>query len=400
MARKQANTRLQTREARRKLAPQLEPYWHEIRRGMAIGYYRGARGGVWWLREVRDGKRVKRRIAVADDELDADGKDVLSWDQAIKVAIGEERPTVVVLPPYTVKQAIEDYFEHRRAKSPSGSVATDQAKIDATIDAKMAGRDVNDLTAGELLRWRDGLVPGTTDRDRKRRGQATANRTWTILRATLNLAHTSGHARSRDAWGKVKPFANVDQPRVRSLSAVEAKRALNAMPVRFRRLARGALYTGLRLGELIELRAADVEGERVRVRNSKSGKGRTVPLSAEGMQFFDEQTAGLEGDAHVFTRPNGTPWQRIDASRHMAAASKAAALKPAATFHDLRRSYASLLINAGTDAEIIQELLGHADLRMTRRAYAHLLDKTIAKAVRKHLPSFGLEPSKVRKLRK
>jgi site-specific recombinase XerD len=68
-------------------------------------------------------------------------------------------------------------------------------------------------------------------------------------------------------------------------------------------------------------------------------------------------------------------------------------------FHDLRRSYGSLLLNAGADAEVMQELLGHADLRVTRRAYAHLLNATVAETVKKELPSFGLERSNVRKLR-
>lgn len=76
----------------------------------------------------------------------------------------------------------------------------------------------------------------------------------------------------------------------------------------------------------------------------------------------------------------------------------AAKIRPAATFHDLRRSYASLLINRGTDAEVIRELLGHADLRMTIRAYAHLLNRTVAKVVKKKLPSFGFERDNVRKL--
>ena len=49
----------------------------------------------------------------------------------------------------------------------------------------------------------------------------------------------------------------------------------------------------------------------------------------------------------------------------MARASEPASVKPPATFRDLRRSYVSLLINRGTDAAIIHELLGRADLRMT-----------------------------------
>jgi integrase len=72
----------------------------------------------------------------------------------------------------------------------------------------------------------------------------------------------------------------------------------------------------------------------------------------------------------------------------MRAACAAAKIEPPAVFHDLRRSYGSLLLNSGASADAIQELLGHADLRMTRRAYAHIADKTLQKAVKK-LPSFG-----------
>jgi integrase len=86
-------------------------------------------------------------------------------------------------------------------------------------------------------------------------------------------------------------------------------------------------------------------------------------------------------------------------TRPMRRACAKAGISPPATFHDLRRSYASLLINKKTDVEVIQKLLGHADLRMTVRAYAHLLDATISKAVKKNLPSFGLAPTNVKKLR-
>jgi integrase len=163
------------------------------------------------------------------------------------------------------------------------------------------------------------------------------------------------------------------------------------MPEDFRQLARGALYTGLRHGGLLSLLASDIADGQVRVRHSKTGKSRSVPLSAEGEEFFSRMTSGKSGDSLVFTREDGSEWQRMQASRLMASACEAAEIDPRATFHDLRRSYASLLINRGTDAEIIKELLGHADLRMTTRAYAHLLNRTVAKVVRKKLPSFGLE---------
>jgi integrase len=230
----------------------------------------------------------------------------------------------------------------------------------------------------------------------QRRAQATALRVWRPFRAALEHAYRSRRADvpSADAWRAVRTFRNVDQPRRRFLSVAEAKRLLNSMPPDFRNLARGALYTGLRLGELLELRVADVADGQVHVRHSKAGKGRSVPLSGEGAEFCDGVTAGKAGDELVFLQESGAEWKRIHASRYMKRACKAAKVDPPAVFHDLRRSYGSLLLNRGADAEVIQELLGHADLRMTRRAYAHLLQRTVAKVVKKKLPSFGLEPSK------
>lgn len=398
MARQSRDFRLQMRDAHRKLAARHEPYWHELRRGLHLGYRKGGGGGVWWLREFRNGRYAKRRLGVADDELDADATAVLSWSDALTMALGEQRPTAHASAPYTVSEALDDYFAHRDAKSPSPSADRDRSKAKAVIIPKLGEKKVAALTTRELLRWRDGLVQASEDREAMRRAQATANRNWTVLRAALNHAYATGKAPLDQAWRSIRPFRNVDRPRTRFLSVAESKRILNAMPAEFRRLARGSLYIGLRLGELLALRVADVADGQVHVRHSKTGRPRVVPLSEEGGEFFDEVTSGRAGDDLVFPRHDGQLWRRMDASRYMARASIAAKIRPAATFHDLRRSYASLLINHGADAEVIRELLGHADLRMTIRAYARLLNRTVAKVVKKKLPSFGFERDNVQKL--
>ncbi|HEX6992580.1 MAG TPA: hypothetical protein VF339_00375, partial [Gammaproteobacteria bacterium] len=115
---------LQTPNARRKLRPAKEPYWADLRRGLAVGYYRGPDAGTWWLREYRNGKYVKRRLGAADDDVKADGADVLSWDDAKKLAGGEARPTVTKPGRYTVDDAADAYFEMRAKK---GDVTRDRA---------------------------------------------------------------------------------------------------------------------------------------------------------------------------------------------------------------------------------------------------------------------------------
>ncbi|MEJ0035330.1 MAG: tyrosine-type recombinase/integrase [Gammaproteobacteria bacterium] len=60
-------------------------------------------------------------------------------------------------------------------------------------------------------------------------------------------------------------------------------------------LARGALYTGLRHGELLSILVSDIADGQVLVRHSKTGKSRSVPLSAEGEEFFSRMTSGKSG---------------------------------------------------------------------------------------------------------
>ena len=59
-----------------------------------------------------------------------------------------------------------------------------------------------------------------------------------------------------------------------------------------------------------------------------------MPLSDEGGVFLDRMTAGKRGDELLFTRADGSPWYRMQASRYMRDACTAAKIEPPATFHD------------------------------------------------------------------
>jgi integrase len=192
----------------------------------------------------------------------------------------------------------------------------------------------------------------------------------------------------------VRPFQRVDRPRLRVLTAEEARRLLNALPPALRALARGALYTGARLGELQAFTVADVDDGEVRVRHSKSGRARSVPLTRDGVALLEQVMAGKAADARVFE-----PVSRVALARAMKAACVAAKITPAAHFHDLRRSYGSLLLNSGAPIDSIQRLLGHSDARMTMRTYAHLQQETLRQHVTQHLPSFGRERTNVTALK-
>jgi integrase len=89
-------------------------------------------------------------------------------------------------------------------------------------------------------------------------------------------------------------------------------------------------------------------------------------------------------------------WTPAQVRRAMDAANVAAKLSPKVVFYDLRRTYGSLLANAGAADAVIAHSLGHADTRMTRRHYAHLLDSVVAAELQARLPTFKATKSRPR----
>lgn len=116
-----------------------------------------------------------------------------------------------------------------------------------------------------------------------------------------------------------------------------------------------ATYSGLRLGELLKLDESHLrEGAIILPSTTKSGKPRTVPLpkAAAGIPLPLRATRGMV--QYRF--------------RQAAAAAGLAGVR----FHDLRHTYASLLIQAGASLSTVQELLGHSSIAITKDLYGHL----------------------------
>ncbi len=227
----------------------------------------------------------------------------------------------------------------------------------------------------------------------KRSRKATANRILTVLKAILNKAFHDELVDENVTWRRVKPFENVEQAKIRFLTEAECKRLINAARPDFRELLKAALFTGARCSELTQLEVASVniDTATVYIKQSKSDKGRYIPLSSEGLDFFKTLILGKDGDAFVFIKQDGTHWGENHHTRLLKEACHHASITPAIGFHELRHTYASLLAQAGADLLTISKLLGHADTRVTSRYYAHLCDKTLANTVNRLLPSFGHE---------
>ena len=110
------------------------------------------------------------------------------------------------------------------------------------------------------------------------------------------------------------------------------------------------------------------------------------------MRFFQRLAIGKAGDELLLRKQDGAAWGKNHAVRPLARACKAAVIRPAITFHELRHTFASLLAQAGMSLLELKELLGHADTRVTSRHYAHLCEKGLKRRIELLMPSFGTEP--------
>lgn len=421
MARAARDARLETRTSRLKLQVGKR-YFLPIGGGLSLMYRRTVSGfGTWSARVVgADGREAYRRLGDADDNQDADGESVLSFAQAQQKARDLAMESKIIAGrPVTVEAAATHYMAWFRENRKS--VRETEATIQAHILPTLGDRLLMDLDTPTLRRWLERLAatparkrtrthakqahrekPATAEEKRARK--STANRILSVLKAILNRAFQDGMVSDDTAWRRVKPFENADEPVTRFLTDAESTRLVNACAADFRPLVKAALFTGCRCGELTRLRVAEVNLDTGMVYVSpeaKSGKGRHVPLSDDGVDFFRSAVAGKVGSEYVFTRADGDPWGKNHHVRPLKEACSHAKIEPAVGFHDLRHTYASLLAQAGADLLTISKLLGHADTRITSRHYAHLCDKTLANTVRALLPSFGHKSdAKVREIGK
>jgi len=176
----------------------------------------------------------------------------------------------------------------------------------------------------------------------------------------------------------IKP-PGVPAGRVRYLEPKELTKLLKACPEYLRPIVGLGVSTGMRRGEIMSIRWANVDVARARIllTVTKNGEPRYAYLNGLSLQVIESlATANHKTTDKLF--PGITPAQVTVA---FVRACKTAEIDDF-SFHDLRHTAASWLRMKGADIHTVAQLLGHEDLRMAAR-YSHLSADFLGDAVRK-----------------
>lgn len=292
-----------------------------------------------------------------------------------------------------IKTVYAPYAEtHHRSRS-----TTDHLKAwTALNNRKLSQLTVKIVKSVRTKRLREGVAP------------ATLNRNLGALKTALNHAVEEGYLESNPLVGL--SGLKVENPnRVRYLLANEETRLRDALEAREQRLREGrtsgntwraergyplmpdlsnipfadhlkpmvllTINTGLRRGELFNLKWKDIVEDAISVTRSKSGQGRHIPLNSEARQIIEGWRATgtkrwvFESDGAAFDNVNKA-WRKLLMDARIADFR----------WHDLRHHFASKLVVASVPLNTVRELLGHSDLQMTLR-YAHLAPGHMREAV-------------------
>jgi integrase len=249
----------------------------------------------------------------------------------------------------------------------------------------------------------DDIAALLSDLQRQHRSAKTAAAALATLHAVLHYARRHG-------WAVIDPVAQLERDerprpvrrRYRVLGRAEIERLLDASSPPYRLMIATALYTGLRISELLGLIWPDIDFDvgliNVRAQLSRAHRGaparRVAPKSAAAYRdipLIDQlgqhllthkrSTPFAAPTDWVFATSRGTPQSQRNVSRRgLQHAVELAQLDrdgwPALRFHDLRHTFAShLILDHGLDVAHVSRILGHASTTITLDVYTHLFEE-------------------------
>ena len=228
---------------------------------------------------------------------------------------------------------------------------------------------VQDITANTLEDFKDYLI---NERELK---NSTVNRYNALLSKAFNLGVANKLINDNPTRyvGKLKE----KNYKIRFLTKDEEKRLFEALPEYLKPMVVCALQTGMRRGEIFNLKWSNIDFDYgfIELLETKSGKSRKIPISNTLMEVLGNIKRTSE---YVFVNPEtNKPYN--DIKKAWGSALKRAGIENF-RFHDLRHTVATRLAESNVDLVVVKEILGHADIQTTMR-YAHAVPKRKIEAI-------------------
>jgi site-specific recombinase XerD len=184
--------------------------------------------------------------------------------------------------------------------------------------------------------------------------------------------------REKFFWEIPRPKKQIQLPKV--FNQDEITQIIKAIKsIKHKTMLMLAYSAGLRVSEVVTIKPADIDSKRmcIFIRQAKGKKDRIVRLSPVLLVMLREywKTGRISKDGYLFPgQKEGEPYSTRSLQLILAAAKERAGIIKPGSVHALRHSFATHLLDKGTDVTMIMKLLGHNSIRTTLR-YLHLTNR-------------------------
>lgn len=407
-------------------SPKRVVVWDSVQKGLGVRI--SPKGAMTYVVKVRLGRgrfAAQRLVSLGRvgqlniKQVRIEARSVLA--RALTKSQPEPRPSVDFKDAVTIAKLCDMWLEkaahRRRGRGPLAGtlrkpehVENDKGRIEAHIKPLIGKVRVRELNRSIIESYRDAVSRGDTRLTKKgqrkrgvtrvRGGEGTANRSLSLLSTIMSFAVREEIIDRNPVFGIERSPGNM---RERFLSPEEFARlgevitkaeAQGAHPYGIA-IIRLLALSGARKSEITNLTwsAVDLRTGFLRLPRSKTGP-RLILITA-AMRAIIDKIKPVKGTDLVF--PNEDKTAPFDGVRKMWVGIRGAAGFPEVRLHDLRHSAASFALMSGVGLEVIGKLLGHSDVKTTRR-YAHLADFVVRAAAEQtadqiaDLMAFNLAP--------
>lgn len=314
-----------------------------------MSLYKRKNSPYWWVKFPHNGRRVQQSTGTSDKAK------AREYHDKLKASLWEQ-DRLGVKPKRSWNEAVVRYLAETSHKA---SQSTDKVHL------RWLDRLLSDVQLGNINR--DLLDRILSGRQAGGASNSTVNRTLEVVRAVLRRA-----ANEWEWLDRVPKVRMLPQPkrRVRWLTQKEADQLVATLPEHLAAMARFSLETGLRRANVTGLDWSQVDLARrtawVHPDQAKARKAIAVPLSATAVAVIRGQVG--KHKTRVFSY-KGKPVHQVNTKAWRAALRRCDIDN--FRWHDLRHTWASWHIQAGTPLHVLQELGGWECVEMVRK-YAHL----------------------------
>lgn len=255
--------------------------------------------------------------------------------------------------------ALESFVQKLQLKAYSSSTITTYRNEFMQLLKLLKEKPVGNLTVEDLKRYMSYVL--------------------TKERLSENTAHSRLNALKfyfEQVLGREKFFYEIPRPKkVQKLPKVISEEKileglLKVANIKHRALLLLAYSAGMRVSEVVSLRVTDINSDRMQIsiNHAKGKKDRVVTLSKSILPILREYYVKYKPEVWLFEGTSSKEhYNARSAQQVFKDAYKKLGLPPQCSFHSLRHSYATHLLESGTDISYIQKLLGHNDIKTTLR---------------------------------